>query len=291
MAETLIFSTGSRIISGTLHSTASISQLDLDGVSGSFTGSVIGSFIGDGVGLTGVVSVSHAVDADATVTSLTASYVVGANVDGSVESASFASTASLLLGSIESASFAAVTPYDGVINKPALISSSAQFDVNDDFLIGAMDMAGDLEIREGFGVRIGHFQFIQGPDPTQLPSESFQEFQVLGGNFGPDSMMMVAAFSNTASIAPHVIFGRSNGDGLASFGQPLDGFNLGGLLWAQADGFSTSIRVHLASIRAEKRGFPPTEGFGGADLLFSVAQNVSANELNKSIRIRTDLPL
>ena len=60
MAETLIFSTGSRIISGTLTSTASISQLNLDGVSGSFTG----TFIGDGSGVTGVVSASHALQAD-----------------------------------------------------------------------------------------------------------------------------------------------------------------------------------------------------------------------------------
>lgn len=46
MAETLIFSTGSRVISGTLSSTASISQLNLDGVSGSFTGSLTGAFAG-----------------------------------------------------------------------------------------------------------------------------------------------------------------------------------------------------------------------------------------------------
>ncbi|KKL68013.1 hypothetical protein LCGC14_2129230 [marine sediment metagenome] len=43
MAETLIFSTGSLVTSGSLSVTGSIQQLDLDGVSGSFTGSFTGS--------------------------------------------------------------------------------------------------------------------------------------------------------------------------------------------------------------------------------------------------------
>ncbi len=46
MTETLIFSTGSLVVSGALHSTSSISQLDLDGVSGSFTGSFTGTLVG-----------------------------------------------------------------------------------------------------------------------------------------------------------------------------------------------------------------------------------------------------
>ena len=57
---------------------------------GSISASVTGAFVGDGAGLTGVVSVSHAIDSDASklaisaVTSLTASHVAGGNVFGAV---------------------------------------------------------------------------------------------------------------------------------------------------------------------------------------------------------------
>ncbi len=72
-------------------------QIDVTGVSASFTG----TFVGGGAGLTGIVSVSHAVDADAAVlavsavTSLTASFVAGTNVDGAV---SLADTSSYVAG-------------------------------------------------------------------------------------------------------------------------------------------------------------------------------------------------
>lgn len=319
MAETLIFSTGSRVISGTLSSTASISQLNLDGVSGSFTG----TFIGEGAELTGVVSVSHAANADtavlavSAVTALTSSHVAGGNVFGAV---GLADTASFLLGSVESASFATFATtaasasdvaYNDVRDKPALISSSAQFDGNDSFtmdnlivsgflqvngntlLVGITDMDGDLEIRVGSGMRIGHSSFIQGPDPTSIPqSSSLHELQMIGGNSVPPNSMMIAQFSNTGSNGPFMIFGKSGGTPIGSFSRPFPtGNNLGGLLWAIADGFSGDIRVHAASIKAEVDGVSFLEGFAGASLVFSVGQNVSANDITEAMRIRADLTL
>ncbi len=369
MAETLIFSTGSRIISGTLTSTASISQLNLDGVSGSFTG----SFIGDGSEVTGIVSASHAAQADSVTSashalqadnaktadsSTTSSFAETASLLlGSIESATFAATASLLLGSIESASFATFAQtagsaasasdvaYDDVRDKPTLvsssvqitgplgaggvtgsftgtfegdfpstglISSSAQFDGNDSFdmdnlvVSGAINVLGnatfrgsmldvisDVEVADGFGMRIGHSAFIQGPDPADplAQSSSLQELQVIGGNDGPDSMQMIVRFSNTGSNGPFLILGRSRGNGIGSYSRPFSGDELGGVLWSITDGFSSTFRVHAASIKARVDGFTAQAGLVGAELVFSVAGNVSANDITEAMRIRKNTTL
>lgn len=111
MTETLIFSTGSVVTSGSLVSTASISILNLDEVSGSFTGSITGGLEGTSsvalalVGGGGTVSASHALRADVADSgtgSFTGSFVgefTGSNsftgsftggLDGTATTASFA---------------------------------------------------------------------------------------------------------------------------------------------------------------------------------------------------------
>lgn len=120
-------------------------QLDVTGVTGSFTG----TFIGDGSGLSGV-------DAD---TAETASFIAGGNVDGAVELSNTASfvegtnvsgpveisnTASFVAGAnvdgiVASASDVA---YDDVRDKPTLVSSSAQFSSSDDFIVGQVNAIG-----------------------------------------------------------------------------------------------------------------------------------------------------
>ena len=89
-----IFESGSSIFGDTLDDTHQ------------FTGSVLvtgsveaDTFVGDGAGITGVVSASHAVNADTASfavdagTAATASFVTASNIQGTVESASFAVTA------------------------------------------------------------------------------------------------------------------------------------------------------------------------------------------------------
>ncbi|KKN41944.1 hypothetical protein LCGC14_0718110 [marine sediment metagenome] len=123
-------------------------QLDVTGVTGSFTG----TFIGDGSGLSGI-------NAD---TAQTASYVAGGNVDGAVELANTASyvgggavdgavelanTASYVAGAdvdgiVALATSASDVAYDDIRDKPTLVSQSAQFSSSDNFIVGQVNAVG-----------------------------------------------------------------------------------------------------------------------------------------------------
>lgn len=111
VTTSVIFASGSTIFGDTLDDTHQFTG------SVSVTGSVTAdSFIGSGSGIVGVVSASHAVNADTASfavdaeTAATASFVTASNIQGTVESASFATTASFAEDAT-SASFATTASF------------------------------------------------------------------------------------------------------------------------------------------------------------------------------------
>ncbi len=146
--------------------------------------------------------------------------------------------------------------------------------------------AGDVEISNTYGLRVGHSAWVSVANvSSSAGAVTLTEFQMMG-TAQADSEMVIGRF-NASAAAPSLLFLKSRHGTIGGNTILLDDDYLGQIAFAAADG--VDFGTISARITARVDDASPVAHSIGGQLIFEVAQGVGANDITEAMRLNADL--